>query len=43
MLRMAYGYRRLLPYLQVAVPVLLLLAGVLAGGAPIIGGWAGGY
>jgi hypothetical protein len=29
MLRMAYGYRRLLPYLQVAVPVLLLLAAPL--------------
>ena len=42
MLRMAYGYRRLLPYLQVAVPVLLLLAAVLAGGAPILGGWGGG-
>ena len=34
MLRMAYGYRRFLPFLQVAVPLLLLLAAVLAGGAP---------
>ena len=34
MLRMAYSYRRFLPFLQVTVPVLLLLAAVLAGGAP---------
>jgi hypothetical protein len=39
MLWMACGYRRLLPYLQVAVPVLLLLAAVLAGGAPPV--WGG--